>query len=211
MLSFSLLRRHVRHRPQRRARTGQLLGAGAGRRFEPHPRTLRDLTADGRQFGEAEIQDLGVPSFGDKDIGGLDVAVHNAFAMRSIERIRDFDGQQEQLFIFQRTAGDDVFQCQAVQILHGDERPSLLLSDVVNGADIGMIQGGCRLSLALEAGQRLRITANVLRQKFKGHKAVQACVFGFVDHTHATATEFVGDSIVGDGLTDHRTDILTPF
>src|SRR5256885_9878495 len=29
--------------------------------------------------------------------GGLDVAVNNAFAVRSIERIRDFDGQQEQL------------------------------------------------------------------------------------------------------------------
>ena len=164
---------------------------------------MRDLAADRRQFGEPEIQYLGVPSFGDKDVGGLDVAVNYAFAVRGIERIRDLNGQREQFFIIQRTAGDDVLQRQAVQILHGDERPSLLLPDVVNGADIGVIQGGRRLCFALEAGQRLRITANLLGQKFKGHEAVQACVLGFVDYPHATAAELVGDSIVGDGLTDH--------
>jgi len=71
-----------------------------------------------------------------------------------------------------------------------------------------MIQGGCCLRFALETRQRLRITANFLRQKFKGHKAVEPCVLGFVDHAHATATELIGDSIVGDGLTDHWDDIL---
>src|SRR6266576_3894813 len=62
--------------------------------------------------------------------------------------------------------------------------------------------------IALEASQRLQITANLLRQKFKGHEAVQACVLGFVDYPHATTAELVGDSIVGDGLTDHLCDIL---
>jgi len=62
---------------------------------------------------------------------------------------------------------------------------------VVNGADVGMIQGGRRLRFALETSQRLRITANFLRQKFKGHKAVEPCVLGFVDHAHATATELI--------------------
>ena len=89
--------------------------------------------------------------------------MNDAFAVRGIERIRDLNGQQEQLLIIQRTAGDDVFERQAVQILHGDECSSLLLPDVVNGADIGMIQGGCRLRFPLETRQRLRITANFLR------------------------------------------------
>ncbi len=139
-----------------------MLGTRASRRLEPYTGRLRDLTADRRQFGEPEIQNLGVPSFGHKDIGGLDVAVNDTFAVRGIERIRDFNGQQEQLLVIQRTAGDDVFKRQAVQILHGDECSSLLLSDVVNGADVGMIQGGRRLRFALETGQRLRITANFL-------------------------------------------------
>src|SRR6267143_5785956 len=57
LLSFGLLRRHVRHGPQRRARTGQLLGARSSRRLEPHARRLCDLTADRRQFGEPRSEE----------------------------------------------------------------------------------------------------------------------------------------------------------
>jgi len=57
----------------------------ASRRLEPHSRRPARPYADRRQFGESEIQNLGVPSFGDKDIGGLDVAVNDAFAVRGIE------------------------------------------------------------------------------------------------------------------------------
>ena len=33
---------------------------------------------------------------------------------------------------------------------------------------------------------------------------MEAGVFGFVDDTHATTTEFVGDDVVGEVLTDHE-------
>ena len=61
-----------------------------------------------------------------------------------------------------------------VQKLHGDEGFAVLLADVVDRADIGMIQRGCGLGFELKAGQRVRIVGNLLRQELEGDEAMQA-------------------------------------
>ena len=40
------------------------------------------------------------------------------------------------------------------------------------GADVGVFQGGCRLRLALEAGQSLWIFGYLVRQKLQRDKSV---------------------------------------
>jgi hypothetical protein len=49
----------------------------------------------------------------------------------------------------------------------------------------------------------MMIIGNIIRQELQSHKAVEWCVLGFVDHTHA-AGEFLNDATVRHGLTDHR-------
>ncbi len=39
-------------------------------------------------FRQPEIQNLGVPALGDKDVGGLDVPVDNALGVRRVNRTR---------------------------------------------------------------------------------------------------------------------------
>ena len=51
-------------------------------------------TGRGREFGQAEIQDLGVAALGDENVRGLDIAVHDVLRVGGIERIRDLDGQR---------------------------------------------------------------------------------------------------------------------
>ena len=59
-------------------------------------------------------------------------------------------------------------QGHAVQELHGNEGFTILLTDVMDGANIGMIQSGCGLRLALEAAQSLRISGDLWGQELQG-------------------------------------------
>jgi len=64
------------------------------------------------------------------------------------------------------------------------------------------------LGFALEAGECLQITGNFLRQELEGNEAMQPRVFGFIDHAHAPAAEFLDDAVVRDGFADHCARML---
>ena len=49
----------------------------------------------------------------------------------------------------------------------------MLVVDLVNGADIGMVQRGGGLRLALEAAESLRIFGDVIGQELEGHEAAE--------------------------------------
>ena len=101
------------------------------------------------------------------------------------------------------TPGDHVLQGHALEILHGDKRLAVLLANVVNGADVGMVQRRSRLRLALKAAERLGIPGHFIGQKLERDKAVQARVFGFVNHTHPAAAQLVDNAVMRNGLADH--------
>ena len=54
---------------------------------------------------------------------------------------------------FQGAAGDQMFKRGAVEELHDEEGASIVLADVVNRADVGMIQGGGGLWLRGETAR----------------------------------------------------------
>ena len=106
-------------------------------------------------LARAEIENFGVAALGDENIGGLDVAVNDAFGVRGVERVGDFDGESEQVLDIHGPAGDAVLQRHAIEKFHGDEGLAVLLADVVNGADVGMIQRGGGLGFASGNGRGL--------------------------------------------------------
>jgi hypothetical protein len=55
----------------------------------------------------------------------------------------------------------------------------------------------------LQAGQCLRVSCNLLRQKLESDETVEPSVFGFVNDTHPPAAQPFDDAIVRDGSTDH--------
>ena len=57
-----------------------------------------------------------------------------------------------------------MLQGYALEKLHGDEGLAILLADVVDRADIGVVQGGCGLGFALKAGQSLVVAGHVVGQ-----------------------------------------------
>ena len=155
-------------------------------------------------LGETEIENFGVAAFGDENIRGLDVAVNDVFGVRGVERVGDFDGEREEVFDIHGAAVDAVLERLAVEKFHGDEGLAVLFADVVNGADVGMVERGGRLRFALETGEGLGIAGDILRQKFQRDETLEARVFGLVDDTHASAAEFFDDAVMRDGLADWR-------
>ena len=70
--------------------------------------------------------------------------------MRSIKRLGDFDAQAKHGFEFQRSPGDQVLESDAIQVLHHYVGFTILLADVVDRTNVGMVQGGSRLGFAAE-------------------------------------------------------------
>ncbi len=66
----------------------------------------------------------------------------------------------------ERTPGDAVLECFTFEQFHHEEKFSFMFCDVVDGADIGMIQGGSGAGFAPEALQSLRILVQLIGQKF---------------------------------------------
>ena len=89
----------------------------------------------------------------------------------------------------------------ALEQLHGDKRSAFKFSNIVNRADVGVIERGCGACFPAESLDRLRVQRNVIRKEFQSNIAAQARVRGFVDHAHSSATQFFQNGVVGDGAT----------
>ena len=141
-------------------------------------------------------------SLGNKNVRWLDVPMNDALGVRGLQRIRDLNGDMEETIEFHRLAGDDVLQRCAVQEFHGDERAPGVFANIVNRADVGMIQRRGRLRLTFEPRQHLRVFGDLVRQEFQRHKAVQTGILRLVDHTHSPAAQFLHDAVMRNGMTN---------
>ena len=56
-------------------------------------------------------------------------------------------------------------QDSAVEILHDNESAAVLLTDVMDGADVGVIQRGGSLRFALKTGKGQGIAGQLFREK----------------------------------------------
>jgi hypothetical protein len=65
-----------------------------------------------------------------------------------------------------------VFQGDAFEEFHGDESLAVLLTDIVDGADVGMVERRGGLGFALKTGEGLRVAGNIFGQKFESDEPV---------------------------------------
>src|SRR6266436_7079926 len=144
-----------------------------------------------RQLGQAKVQDFGVAAIRDKDIRGFNVAVNDSFGVGGIERVGDFDAERKQSFQFHGTLGDAVLQRRAFQKLHGDEGLPVLLTEVMDRADVGMIQCGRGLRLTLESGEDMRVLGYIFRQELECDETVETGILSLVNDSHPAVTELL--------------------
>ncbi len=76
----------------------------------------------------------------EKNICGLDVAVNDSLGVSRIEPVGDLNTDLQKFRDVDGLAGDTVLESLAFEQLHGDERAAFEFADIVNRADVGMIQ-----------------------------------------------------------------------
>src|SRR5271165_2674897 len=139
--------------------------------------------------------------FGQEDVGRLDVTVNDMPGMSGDQGVGNLDPDTQQLIQVEGLAHDVLEGC-AFEVLHGDEGLSTDFADVVNGADIGMIECGGSLRFALKARETLRILANFIRKKLESDETTETGIFRFVDNAHPAAAHSFQDAVVRDGVTE---------
>ena len=168
-----------------------------------HVRGIKRPVSFVRHLGQPKVENLGGSARGHKNVRRLDVAMHDALGVRGIQRFGHVNADREQRLHLQRPVADEMFQGLAFQVLHDNEGLVALFPDVVNSADVGMIERGRRLRLAAEAGESGGVAGNVFGKELQGNKAMQARVFSLVNHAHPATTELLDHPVVRDVLADH--------
>ena len=114
------------------------------------------------------------------------------------------DANCKQLFERQRFSAEQMLQRLSFQQFHGDEMLAVRFVDLVNRADVRVIERGGGKGFALESFSGRGIILHFRGQKFQRDMAAQLEVFGFVDHTHPAAAELRQNAVMRDGFPDHR-------
>ena len=132
----------------------------------------------------------------------------DAACVRGVEAVRDLDAELEDTVERQRSARDLVLQRPAIEQFHDDEPLGSVLADVVDGADVGMVERRGDAGLALKPIQRFRIAREIGRQELQRDLAAQAHVFGTIDHAHAAGAEPLENLVVANNGPNHgRSDL----
>ena len=152
---------------------------------------------------EAEVEHLGVAPPRDEDVRRLEVAVDDPLGVRREKRVGNLDGPGDDFVRLEAPLDHALAERLALEQLHRNEVAAFMLVDVVDRANVRVVERGRGLGLSLETCDRLKIAALLLAQELQGDWSFQAQTLGPVDDAHAAAAEFRRDAVVRKGLADH--------
>jgi hypothetical protein len=95
------------------------------------------------------------------------------------------------------------------QKFHGDERSPIGLVNLVDRADVRVVQRGRSLGLPLETAEGLHVVGKFVGKEFQGDVATELQVFCLVHHTHASPADLAEYAVMrnrlphGLGRSDH--------
>ena len=197
---------HHAERPQIRARVGaalRLLGRGVEQRARGHARPGQVHTLD---LSDAEVEDLGVQpvALTQEDVGRLEVAVDDAARVSRTQAAGDLAPERGDVLWRQRPPVEAVAERLAPVARHRHEGPPVVgLADLVDGADVRMVDAGRGPRFGEEPLAGLRVGATVVGQHLEGHLAVEPLVLRPVHDAHAALSQRAEHAVTADGVGGH--------
>src|ERR1039458_1417884 len=113
----------------------------------------------------------------------------HTFFVRCLQAFADFDSAFQTLCWRQRPFDQAICQRLAFQKLHYEIVHSLLMADIMQSADVRMVEGRNSTCFAVEALFGFRIVRKMCGQNFYGDGAVESSVTGAIHLTHTASAE----------------------
>ena len=150
--------------------------------------------------GQAEVDDphLAVRLL-QKDIVGLDVAVHEPLAVGSREPLRDFAADAEHLGERERALRlSGLLERAADEQLHHDVGQALFVADLVDRHHVGVIDRRRRPALAQKSTCRCGVAGLRRMKHLDGDVAAEFLVPGQIDAAHSAPADQLHDRVAAD-------------
>ena len=105
----------------------------------------------------------------------------DAVAVRLVERVRDLGCDLRRLIQRQRAFLEASGERLPIQAWHDQKMRAVGFADVVDAADVRMLERRDGARLALEARAEVRVAGDFGREDLDRDAAIEPCVAGFVD------------------------------
>ena len=141
------------------------------------------------QFGQTEIQNFHSAVAGDKKVFRLQVTMDDALLVRRRQSARHLQAVVNCLAGGERAVPQSLAQGFAFQQLRDDVRRALLVSDVEDGKNVGMIQCRCRSRFLREALHAVTVRGKRCRQNLDGYGPIQPGIVRAIHFAHPARAE----------------------
>src|SRR5271168_3489714 len=118
--------------------------------------------------------------------------------MSRIQSISNLQSNFQRLIHSHRLPANALLQSLPLHQFHSQEGAPLKRTNLMNGANIRMIQSRSSPSLALKSLQRQTIMSHIIRKEFQRHMTPKTLVLGLINHTHPPAPELLKHAVMGD-------------
>jgi hypothetical protein len=154
----------------------------------------------GEVLGEAEIEDAELALIIDEDVGGFEVAVHDALLVGVIDGIAGGGEELEGFVEGEFARVDEVGEWDAADEVHDEVKVTVRsFAGAEDGDDAGMAEGGDEFDFAFEAVASGLGGIGGVKEDLDGDLAFGSMLKGLVDDALAAVADFLEEGVAFDG------------